>query len=80
MTIAICFIYFLKTKDETLEKTFKEFKNLIENQQNRKIMVLIAGDNCSRDFENYLNEADIIHQRTNSHIPEQNGIWQNVFD
>lgn len=35
----MCFIYFLKTKDETRNK-FKEFKNMVENQQNRRIKVL----------------------------------------
>lgn len=45
------FVYFLKTKQEVL-KCFKYFKNLVENQKQRKIKVLRSdngGEFCSNE-------------------------------
>lgn len=72
----MCFVYFLKTKDEAFSK-FKDFKSLCENQQNVKIKVLRTdngGEFCNRDFDRYLKNAGIIHQTSNSHTPQQNGM------
>lgn len=72
------FIYFLKQKNEALNR-FKEFKSLVENQQSKKIKV-IRSDNglefCNKEFEGYLKQAGIIHQKTNCYTPEQNGLCE----
>lgn len=74
----ITFIYFLKHKNEVL-KYFKIFKAQVENQTKRAIKV-IRSDNgleyCNKEFEDYLNSAGIIHQKSNPHTPEQNGLYE----
>lgn len=72
------FIYFIKNKSETLSK-FKEFQTLVENQLNKKIK-MIRSDNglefCNKEFDNYLKQKGIIHQRSNNYTPEQNGLCE----
>lgn len=71
----LSFIYFLKTKDETLEK-FKEFQYLAEKQTGKKVKLLRTdngGEYMNTEFENYLKKEGIIHQTTNPYCPEQNG-------
>lgn len=73
-------VYFLKTKDEALEY-FKEFKQLVETQTGQKIKCLRSdngGEFCGNDFEQYLKRAGIVHQRTNPHTPEQNGMSERM--
>lgn len=72
----MCFIYFLKTKDEIFDK-FREFKTLVEKQKNKSIKILRTdngGEYCSKEFESFLRKNGIIHQKTNSYTPEQNGM------
>lgn len=74
----MCFVFFLKSKHETF-KHFKDFKQLVENQTNRKIKILRSdngGEFCSAEMENYLKCCGIIHQKTNSYTPEQNGLCE----
>ena len=74
----MCFVYFLKTKDETF-KYFKEFKDLVENQQSTRIKRLRSdngGEFCSMEMENYLKKNGIVHQKTNAYTPEQNGLCE----
>ena len=50
---------------------------MVENQQDRKIKIFRTDNGlefCSTEFENYLKEAGIIHQKTNAYTPEQNGL------
>lgn len=74
------FVYFLKAKSEVLE-TFKEFKQMVENQTERRIKV-IRTDNgteyCGNDFELFCKRGGIIHQRTNVYTPEQNGVAERM--
>lgn len=52
---------------------------MVENQQNKKIKIFRtdnAGDLCSNKFESYLKSEGIIHQKTNSYTPEQNGVCE----
>ena len=76
----MAFVYFLKAKSEVF-KYFKEFKCLVENQQNRKIK-LFRTDNglefCSNIFEDFLKDAGIVHQKSNSYTPEQNGMSERI--
>jgi len=49
------FVYFIKTKDLMLE-CFKDFKNMVENQQDLRIKALRTdngGEFCSQDFETF---------------------------
>ncbi|CAH2104034.1 unnamed protein product [Euphydryas editha] len=74
----MCFVYFLKTKDETF-KFFKEFKELVENQKSTKIKILRSdngGEFCSAEMENYLKENGIVHQKSTAYSPEQNGLCE----
>lgn len=74
------FVYFLKTKDEVMEK-FIEFKKLVENQLNLRIK-RIRTDNgteyCNSRFEQYLKSYGIQHQKTAPYTPEQNGVAERM--
>lgn len=76
----MAFIYFLKHKNEALS-CFKEFKAKVENELDRKIKI-VRSDNglefCNRDFREFLNANGIIHQRTNTYTPEQNGLCERL--
>ena len=66
--------YFLKSKDEVLEK-FKEFVNYV-NTLGKKVKVLRSdngGVYCSKTSQDYLKEHGIQHQTTVPYNPEQNG-------
>ena len=66
--------YFLKNKDEVLEK-FKEFVNYV-NTLGKKVKILRSdngGEYCSKRFQDYLKEHGIQHQTTVPYNPEQNG-------
>lgn len=74
------FVYFLKTKDSVFE-SFKDFKNMVENQQSLKIKILKSdngGEFCSQEFENFLKKTGIVHQKTNPYTPEQNGVSERM--
>ncbi|GBP26968.1 Retrovirus-related Pol polyprotein from transposon TNT 1-94 [Eumeta japonica] len=72
----MCTVYFLKCKSETF-KYFKQYKELVENQQSKKIKILRSdngGEFCSTEMTNFLKQSGIVHQKTNSFTPEQNGL------
>ncbi|CAF4953476.1 unnamed protein product [Pieris macdunnoughi] len=74
----MAFVYFLKTKDEVFS-FFKAFKTLVENQTGRKLKVLRSDNGtefCSKEFENFLQLAGIVHQKTCAYTPEQNGLCE----
>lgn len=76
----MAFVYFLKTKTEVF-KYFREFKSLAENQQNRKMKVFRTDNGlefCSNDFETFLKNEGIVHQKTNAYTPEQNGVSERI--
>lgn len=76
----MCFVFFLKTKDEAYDK-FLEYKNLAENQLDTKIKVLRSdngGEFCNREFSMFLKKAGIVHQTSNSHTPQQNGMAERI--
>ena len=60
-----------------VEKIFKEFYRMIENQFQTKISIL-RSDNGTEYFnkvlETFSNEKGILHQSSCSDTPEQNGI------
>lgn len=72
------FIYFLKHKNEVIKK-FKDFKAMVENQQNKKIKILRTdngGEFCNGEMDSYLTKEGVIHQKTNAYTPEQNGVCE----
>lgn len=76
----MAFVYFIETKEEVFG-CFKQFKNMAENQTNQKITVLRSdngGEFCSREFENFLKNGGIIHQKSNAYTPEQNGMSERL--
>lgn len=76
----MAFVYFLKTKDEVF-RCFKEFKSMVENQKDCKIKIFRSdngGEFCNKEFENFIRQSGIIHQRTNPHTPEQNGLSERL--
>ncbi|KAA5634977.1 transposase family protein, partial [Pseudomonas aeruginosa] len=69
-----------KTKSEVF-KFFKEFQSLVEKQTDRKIKILRTdngGEYCSQDFERYLKQHGIIHQKSNAYTPQQNGVCERM--
>lgn len=74
----MCTVYFLRSKDETL-MYFKQYKKFVENQQSKKIKILRSdngGEFCSAKMTDYLKQCGILHQKTNSYTPEQNGLCE----
>ena len=70
------FVYFIKTKDEVLEK-FKIFKALVENQTGLKIKKLRTDNGreyVNREFNDFLNTHGIQRQLTICYTPQQNGV------
>ncbi|KMQ86259.1 retrovirus-related gag-pol polyprotein [Lasius niger] len=71
-----CEVRFLKSKDEVLQR-FKEFKNLVENQKEKKIKYLQSDNGTeykSNQFDNFLKEHGIARRFSIAYNPEQNGI------
>nr|AAL31045.1 putative polyprotein [Oryza sativa Japonica Group] len=71
-----CYVYVLKTKDETLHY-FKIYKAEVENQLERKIKRLRfdrGGEYFSNKFASFCEEFGIIHERTPPYSPQSNGV------
>ena len=72
-----CKVYFLKKKNEALEK-FKEYKNEVENFTGNKIKYLQTGNGkgeyTNEEFNNYLKNNGIIRRLTVPYTPQQNGM------
>lgn len=72
------FVYFLKHKNQAL-KYFKIFKAQVENQTKKTIKVLRSDNGleyCNKEFEDFLNSAGVIHQKSNPYTPQQNGLCE----
>lgn len=66
---------------------FKEYKNLVENFHNKKIVAIRSdngGEYLSNEFKNFLKNNGIHHQLTVPRKPQQNGVAerfsQTIFD
>ena len=69
-------VYVLKHKSEVFSK-FKEWKSLVENLYDRKIKTLRSdngGEYTSIEFEDFLKNEGIRHEKTIPKTPEQNGV------
>lgn len=70
------FIYLMKNKYEVIDK-FKEFKEMVENQLERKIKILRSDNGTeylNNEFKRYCIENGIKHQTSNVYTPQQNGL------
>ena len=70
-----CYVYFLRSKDEALEK-FMHYKNEVENQLGRKIKAIRSdrGGEYDAPFDRFYQEHGIIQQTYAPYTPQQNGI------
>lgn len=68
------FVYFLKEKGQVTE-TFLEFKALVKNQTENKILRSDNGrEYITKELKNHLKKVGIKHQYTIRYTPEQNGV------
>ena len=73
-------IYFLKKKSEVFER-FLEFKDLVENQTDRKIKVLRTDNGeefCGKEFDQFYKQHDIDRKNTTPYMPQQNGFLKRM--
>jgi transposase InsO family protein len=73
-----CYVYLLKTKDETLNY-FKTYKAEVENQLEKKIKCFRSdrgGEYSSNEFDLFCVEHGIIHERTPPYSPQSNGVTE----
>ena len=73
-------LYFLRTKDETFDK-FCEWKELVENQVDRKIKCLRTYNGlefCNTKFDRYCKTHGIGRHRTCVYTPQQNGVAERM--
>lgn len=74
------YVYFMKNKSDTLEM-FKQFKNLVENETEKRIKVLRSDNGkeyINKEFKLFLEKFGIQHQTTNPYTPEQNGLAERM--
>ena len=73
-------VYILKTKDQVFD-CFRTWKMLVEKQSKRKLKTLRTdngGEYTSTQFERYLQEEGIRHERTVPKTPQQNGVAERL--
>lgn len=69
-------VYMIKNKSQVFD-CFVKYKNLVENQLNRKIKKIRSdngGEYCNAKFQRLCDESGIIHQKSCPHTPQQNGL------
>ncbi|XP_049318346.1 uncharacterized protein LOC105224069 isoform X1 [Bactrocera dorsalis] len=74
------FVYFLRRKDEVLEK-FKDFKQMIECQTEKRIKMLRSDNGTEfvhNAFNKFLKEHGIVRQLTVPYTPQQNGVAERL--
>jgi hypothetical protein len=67
---------FLKNKDDALD-AFKKFLASAELETGERMRILRSdggGEYCSREFEAFLAEKGIKHEKTNAYTPQENGV------
>lgn len=76
MVNSFCWVYIFSHKSESFER-FKEYRNEVENQLDKKIKVLRSdrgGEYLSHEFGDYLKECGIVSQLTPPGTPQRNGV------
>jgi len=69
-------VYIIKNKSEVF-KTFKDWKTLVENLYETKVKIIRSdngGEYTSAEFESFLLNEGIVHEKTIPRTPEQNGV------
>ncbi|GKD81550.1 retrotransposon protein, putative, ty1-copia subclass [Tanacetum coccineum] len=72
------YVYLLKHKHEVF-KTFKVFKNEVENQLGKTIKAFRSdrgGEYISQEFKDYLKACEIVQQLTPLYTPQHNGVFK----
>ncbi|GJW37831.1 retrotransposon protein, putative, ty1-copia subclass [Tanacetum coccineum] len=70
------YVYLLKHKHEVF-KTFKVFKNEVENQLGKRIKALRSdrdSEYISQEFKDYLKACEIVQHLTHPYTPQYNGV------
>ena len=73
-------VYMLKRKSQAFDK-FLEWKAMAEKSTGEKLKTLRSdngGEYLSSDFQKYLLQEGIVHQRTVPKTPEQNGVAERI--
>lgn len=73
-------VYLLKTKDEVFNR-FQEWKAMVENAVGKKLKVLRSdngGEYTGKQFQEYLKEEGVRHERTVPKTPQQNGVAERL--
>ena len=76
----MCWVYLLKEKSQAFD-TFNNFHLWIKNETQLNIGTLRSDNGCeysSIDFEKYLKENGIVHQKTVPYNPQQNGVAERM--
>jgi len=69
-------VYVIANKSEVFE-TFVKWKVMVEKQYERKVKIIRTdngGEYTSNEFESFLSNEGIVHQKTIPKTPEQNGV------
>lgn len=69
-------VFLIKNKAQVFDR-FESYRNLVENQLNRKIKILRTDNGteyCNRKFKEVCDKNGIIHQKSCPHTPQQNGL------
>lgn len=75
-----CFVYVIAQKNQVL-KCFKDFKLLVEGQCELKIKTLRSdngGEYINDNFDKFLLDNGIIHQKSTAYSPQQNGLAERM--
>lgn len=73
-------VYFLRTKDEAFDR-FVEWKKMVEVQSERRVKRLRTDNGlefCNRRFDSFCKEEGIVHHKTCTYTPQQNGIGERL--
>ena len=70
-----CYVYFMRHKDEVLEK-FKLYKNMVANKFGKPIKTVRSdngGEYKNTNMATYIEEKGIVMENTAPYTPKQNG-------
>lgn len=70
----------MKHKSEVFDH-FVRFKNMAEKQTGRKLKIFRSDNGtefCNHNFKNYFEEHGILHQKSTTNTPQQNGVAERI--
>ena len=73
-------LYFIKKRSEVFEN-FLKFKDLLENQTDKKIKVLrtdSGGELCGKTFDQLCRKYDIVRQIPTPYMPQHNEVAERM--